>query len=124
MGDSGKKIPLYWKGEQVRDFIYVEDLASAHMAVLGDMGDSGDLGKKGDYRVFNVGSEKGIKIIDVVNALSDILGYEIQIEDKGERKGDVMANYASSDKLKQATGWEAEVGLEEGLRKTVEYFKK
>ena len=111
--DVVKKIPLYWKGEQVRDFIYVEDLAEAHAAVLNLTG----------YNVFNVGSEKGTKIIDVVNALSDILGYEILTDDRGDRKGDVMKNYASSAKLKEATGWEAKVGLEEGLGRTVEYFR-
>lgn len=108
-----RPIPLYWKGEQTRDFIYVEDLARAHASVLELSG----------YNVFNVGSEAGTKISDIVTKLSDIVGYEVEVEDKGERKGDVMANYASSAKLKEATGWEAKFGLEEGLRKTVEYFK-
>lgn len=106
-------IPLYWQGEQVRDFIYVEDLASAHIAVLPLSG----------YHVFNVGTKAGTKIIDVVNMLSDILGYEIEIADKGERPGDVMATYASSDKLSQATTWSTKTTLKDGLSKTVEYFK-
>ena len=109
-----KPVPLYWKGEQVRDFIYVEDLASAHTVVLNQTG----------FNIFNVGTETGIKIIDVVNRLSDILGYSLEIEDLGERPGDVSANYASSAKLKEVTGWEAKVGLEEGLRKTIEWYKK
>ena len=112
-GLEKRPIPLFWKGEQTRDFIYVEDLAAAHAAVV----------KLSGYNVFNVGSETGTKIIDVVNILSDILGYEVETEDKGDRKGDVMANYASSQKLKEATGWEAKVGLEEGLKRTVEYFR-
>ena len=112
-GLEKRLIPLYWKGEQVRDFIFVEDLAAAHLAVLSLSG----------YNVFNVGSEKGTKIIDVVNYLSDIFGYQIPTEDKGDRKGDVMANYASSQKVKAATGWEAKVGLKEGLQRTVEWFR-
>lgn len=112
-GIEKKPVPLYWKGEQIRDFIFVEDLASAHIAVLNLEG----------YNVFNVGSESGTKVIDVINILSDIFGYQLEVEDLGERKGDVMGNYASSAKLKQATGWEAKVGLDEGLTKTVEWFK-
>jgi UDP-glucose 4-epimerase len=108
-----EKIPLYWKGEQVRDFIYVEDLAAAHIAVLPLSG----------YNVFNVGTKSGTKIIDVVNELSDIFGYKIEVEDKGDRAGDVMATYASSEKLTEATGWTTKVSLKEGLAKTVEYFK-
>lgn len=116
-GLEKKPVPLYWKGEQIRDFIYVEDLADAHIRVLGDNGEGGG------YRIFNVGSESGTKIIDVVNLLSDILGYNLRVEDLGDRRGDVMANYASSQRLKDATGWEAKVDLEEGLKKTVEWFK-
>ncbi len=106
-------IPLYWKGEQVRDFIYVEDLAEAHIAPLNLSG----------YNVFNVGTESGTKIIDVVNTISDILGYKMEITDLGERPGDVPANYASSEKLRKATGWKPKVPLREGLEKTVAWFK-
>lgn len=117
-----KPIPLYWKGEQIRDFIYVEDLAAAHIAVLGQ--ESGIKNQEGSFEIYNVGTEKGVKIVDVISILSDIFGYELEIEDKGERKGDVMANYASSQKLKQMTGWEAKVNLKEGLEKTTAYFKR
>lgn len=112
-GLEHRAIPLYWKGEQIRDFIFVEDLAAAHIAVLDLSG----------WNVFNVGTEKGAKIIDVVKTLSEIFGYELEIEDKGERPGDVPALYASSIKLHEATGWEAKVELKEGLRRTVEWFR-
>jgi UDP-glucose 4-epimerase len=108
-----RPIPLYWKGEQVRDFIYVEDLAAAHIAVLPLSG----------YHVFNVGTKAGTKIIDVVNELSDIFGYKLEIDYKGDRPGDVMATYASSEKLNQTTGWETKVSLKEGLSKTINFFK-
>jgi len=106
-------IPLYWKGEQVRDFIYVDDLARAHTAVLGLSGL--------DY--YNVGSETGTKIIDVLRTIFDIAGYEVPIDDLGERPGDVHATYAWSQKLAAATGWRAQVGLREGLERTVEWFR-
>lgn len=109
-----KPIPLYWKGENIRDFIYVEDLARAHIAVL----------KLNGFNIFNVGTENGIKVIDLVKTLEEVLGEKVEIEDLGERAGDVMATYASSDKLQKATGWKAQVSLKEGLQKTLEYFKK
>lgn len=115
-GLEKKPVPLYWKGEQTRDFIYVEDLAAAHIAVLNDLGSE-------KYQVFNVGTENGTKIIDVINYLSDIFGYQLEVEDLGDRAGDVMANYASSKKLNAATGWQAKVSLKEGLEKTVAWFK-
>jgi len=106
-------IPLYWKGEQVRDFIYVDDLARAHTAVLGLDG----------LQYFNVGSDTGSKMIDVIAQISEIVGREPRIDDLGERPGDVPANYASSQKLRDATGWRAQVGLREGLARTVEWFR-
>ncbi len=110
---SKKPIPLYWKGEQVRDFIYIEDLARAHIDVLNQKG----------YQVFNIGTEKGIKVKDVIDEIFKIVGYEVPIDDLGERKGDVKANYASSQKLHKATGWQAKVSLTEGLKRTIEYYK-
>lgn len=111
---SKKPLPLYWNGQQTRDFIYIEDLASAHIAPLILTG----------FNIFNVGTESGTKVIDVVNVLSDILGYRLEIKDLGERAGDIPATYASSQKLERATGWKAKVSLEEGLRRTVGWFKR
>src|SRR5258708_2965427 len=112
-GLAKKPIPLFWKGEGIRDFIYVEDLARAHIAPL----------KLKGFHTFNVGSEQEVKVIGVVNLISKILGYKLEVKDLGERAGDVPATYASSKKLNKATGWTAEVSLEEGLRETIDWFK-
>ncbi len=109
-----RPIPLYWRGEQVRDFIYVEDLARAHIDPL----------EVGGLQVFNVGTEVGTKVIDVVETVFRILGYRVPIEDLGERPGDVSATYASSEKLRSLLGWRAQVDLEEGLRRTIEHYRE
>ena len=107
-------VPLYWKGELVRDYFYVEDLARAHTAVLPLSG----------LQIFNVGSDTGVKTIDVLRAIMDIAGYEVPVEDLGERAGDVPANYATSEKLRQATGWRAQVPLREGLERTFAWYRE
>lgn len=109
-----KPIPLYWKGEQIRDFIYVEDLAQAHIDVLPLTG----------LNIFNLGMEKGIKIKDVVKTIFEIVGYNVPIADLGQRAGDVQANFASSEKLRKAVGWRALVDLKSGLKSTIEYYKQ
>lgn len=108
-----KPIPLYWKGEQVRDFIYVEDLARAHTQVLPLTG----------FNIFNVGTETGVKVKDVIDKIFKIVGYSVPLEDLGKREGDVQANYASSAKLKKAVGWKAQFSLEDGLKTTVDFYK-
>jgi UDP-glucose 4-epimerase len=109
-----RAIPVYWKGEQVRDYIYVEDLARAHVATLDVSG----------FEVFNVGSESGTKVIDIISTCERVLGEKAQIDDRGERPGDVAANYASSEKLRERTGWRPQVDLEEGLRRTIEHYRE
>ncbi len=109
-----RPVPLYWKGEQVRDYIYVKDLARAHVQPL----------KVRGYEVFNVGTEAGTKVIDIVHAVSRILGYEVPIDDLGERAGDVEASYASSEKLRTQCGWSPQVDLEEGLRRTIAHYRE
>lgn len=108
-----RKLPLYWKGQQIRDFIYIEDLASAHILPLNLFG----------LNIYNVGTEQGIKIIDVVKKIFELVGNEVLIEDLGERKGDVPSLIASSEKIKQELKWQAKVNLEEGLRKTIDFYR-
>lgn len=111
---SKKPIPLYWKGEQIRDFIYIEDLAQAHIDVL----------SLSNFNIFNLGVERGIVVKDVLGEIFRILGYEVPIKDLGKRAGDVHANYASSEKLKKAVGWKAKISLKEGLKRTIDFYKK
>ncbi len=109
-----RPVPVYWRGEQVRDYIYVEDLARAHVQPLDVRG----------FEVFNVGTEVGTKVIDIVHAVSRILGYDVPINDLGERPGDVEASYASSEKLRRQLGWAPQVDLEEGLRRTIAHYRQ
>lgn len=106
-------IPLFWKGEQIRDFIYIEDLAAAHILPLNLKG----------LHIYNAGTQTGFRVIDVVKRIFDIVGFEVPIEDKGERKGDVHSLIASAAKIKKELGWNAKVGLEEGLKKTIEFYR-
>jgi len=108
-----KPIPLYWQGKQIRDFIYIDDLVQAHIDVLNLTG----------YQVFNVGTEKGVLVKDVLEEIFKIVGYSLPTQDLGKRLGDVEANYASSAKIQKTIGWRAKINLKEGLEKTIDYYK-
>lgn len=110
---SKNSLPLYWKGEQVRDFIYIDDLAQAHVLPL----------NLGGLHIYNVGTEVGVKIIDVVKMIFKLVGYEVEIDDRGERKGDVGELVASAQKIKKELGWQTNTSLREGLEKTIEFFR-
>ncbi|MEK7616970.1 MAG: UDP-glucose 4-epimerase GalE [Patescibacteria group bacterium] len=106
-------MPLFWKGKQIRDFIYIDDLSEAHTLPLNLTG----------LHIYNVGTESGVKVLDVVKKIFKLLGYEVSLDDKGERKGDVPKLVASSEKIKKQLGWNAKVNLEEGLKKTIEFYR-
>ena len=106
-------VPLFWKGEQTRDFIFIDDLAEAHVLALPLSG----------LHIYNVGTETGVKVIDVVKKIFELIGYEVPIDDKGERKGDVSSLVASSEKIKNELGWNTKVNLDEGLKKTIDFYR-
>ncbi len=109
-----RPIPLYWKGQKVRDYIYVEDLTRAHVAPLEQSG----------FHIYNVGSDVGTSVAQVIEMVERILGYDALIDDLGERPGDVEASYASSEKLRTELGWAPQVDLEEGLRRTIAHYRE
>jgi UDP-glucose 4-epimerase len=111
---NNQPIPLYWKGEQTRDFFFVDDIARAHVMGL-------DL--KG-LHYYNLGSGQAVAVKDVVELIFKITGKRTDIQDLGERAGDPPRLMADISKVKRELGWQPEVSLEDGLRRTIEAFEK
>jgi UDP-glucose 4-epimerase len=109
-----QKILLYWKGKQIRDYIYVEDLAKAHILAFKNCN---------GLENFNVGSGNGVRLIEILDILSEISGIKIEIEDKGDRQGDPQKLFADITKIRRALGWNPETSLKDGLKKTYEFYK-
>ncbi len=109
---TDKPVPLYWKGEQTRDFIYVEDLASSHIVTLSLDG----------LNIFNVGTGKGTKVKDVLELIFKITGKRVSIDDLGQRPGDVAQLYTSANKINKELGWQPKYSLKEGIEKTILFF--
>lgn len=110
---AGKPIPLYWNGDQTRDFFYVDDIARAHVMGL----------EKDGFNIYNLGSGSGVKVRDVVEKIFEISGQTSPIEDLGERAGDPPQLMADTSRVKAELGWEPQVSLDEGLKRTIEAFK-
>jgi nucleoside-diphosphate-sugar epimerase len=111
---TDQPIPLYWKGEQERDFFYVEDLAEAHVLGLQDIG----------FNYFNIGSGHPTKVIDLVHMIFELAGKKTPISDLGERAGDPPKLFASIDKVRYSLGWQPKTSLQNGLERTIADFKQ
>lgn len=118
---AGKPIPIYGKGENVRDWLYVEDHADALLTVL----QKGQLG-----RSYNIGGENEAKNIDIVQMICAILDakrpaaapYADQITYVTDRPGHDLRYAIDPTRMQQELGWRPSVTLEQGLEKTVQWY--
>lgn len=112
---QGKKIPIYSKGENVRDWIYVED----HCEAIYEIFTRGKIGEK-----YNIGGECEVKNIDLVRIILELLGgSEELIEYVKDRPGHDLRYAISNDKIKSELDWYPKYNLIEGLNKTIEWYK-
>lgn len=110
---SGDPIPLYWEGKQVRDYVFVEDIARAHLKALELSG----------LHFINLGSGKGVVMKDLLQLLEKLTKKKAEIGDTGERLGDPHELVADIKRAKELLGWEPKTPLEEGLKRTIAYYK-
>jgi UDP-glucose 4-epimerase len=109
----GEEITVFGDGGQTRDFIYVKDIAGALAFAVETPGVTG---------VFNAGYGGQITINDLASRLIEAAGSPSRLFHGPERAGDVRHSRASADKLR-AAGWIPRHSLEEGLARTLEFFK-
>lgn len=118
---AGKPIPVYGKGENVRDWLFVEDHAEALLLVL----EKGALG-----RSYNIGGENEATNIDLVRMLCAILdelkpaerSYADQITFVTDRPGHDLRYAIDPTRIRTELGWRPSVTVEEGLRRTVQWY--
>ncbi|MBF7072224.1 dTDP-glucose 4,6-dehydratase [Glaciecola sp. MH2013] len=120
---DGKAIPIYGKGNQVRDWLYVED----HARALYEVVTKGDIGE-----TYNVGGHNEKQNIEVVETICQLLNelvpqktdYQDQIVFVKDRPGHDQRYAIDASKIERELGWKPEETFETGLRKTVEWYLK
>ncbi|MDB5245030.1 MAG: NDP-sugar epimerase [Parcubacteria group bacterium] len=105
---------LFGDGEQIRDFVYVDDVARANIAAM-----ESDVG---GAEIFNIGSGTKTSIIELAQEIIRFTGSSSSIRHEAPRSGDIVYSQADVSKAAELLGFRAEVSLEEGLRKTIASF--
>ncbi len=105
-------------GTCIRDFIHVDDLASAHAAALRWTDTHTGI------EVFNIGSGKGYSVLQLVTTFAEVNGVEIPCQVTDRRAGDLAVVYADPTKSEQLLGWKAQKSLEEMCRDAWNWQKK
>ena len=85
-------------GTAVRDYIHIEDLASAHLLAL-------DGARAGEHRIFNLGNGNGFSVREVIEAAREVTGLQIPVSEAPRRPGDPPQLVAASDKIRAELGW-------------------
>jgi len=112
---EGKPVTIYGKGEQTRSFCYVSDLVKGLFKMMEQSGFIGPV-NLGNPREFTI-RELADKVLEFTESKSEIIFKELPPDDPTQRKPDI-------ELAKRMLKWEPEIELEEGLVKTIEYFRK
>ena len=119
---AGRELPIYGRGENIRDWLYVEDHANALLCVL-------EQGRPG--RSYNIGGENERTNLDLVRTLCAILdelrpresgSYADQIAFVADRPGHDARYAIDPTRIRDELGWRPSVTVEEGLRRTVQWY--
>jgi UDP-glucose 4-epimerase len=111
---AGEPIRVDWDGEQQKDFVFVGDVARAGLSAL----------DRGDGQIFNIGTGIGTSVNALHRAIADEAGRDVEIVRAPKRAGDVRTCVFAVEKAKTGLGWSPQTSLAEGIKKTVDFFRK
>jgi CDP-glucose 4,6-dehydratase len=116
---DGRAPVLRSDGSPVRDFLYVEDAVRAYLAIA-DALDRDEV--RGE--AFNAGGERPYSVGEVVELVAELSGsgVEPEIRGTGNPEGEIDRQFVDATKIRELTGWRPEVSLEDGLRRTIDWY--
>lgn len=111
---NGETPTIYGDGKKERDFCFVADVARANVLSV----------TMGDNELYNIGSGAGVNINTIYQKLQRATGFDKPVKYAPDRAGEVSKIYLDASKAGKELGWEANVGLDEGLQLTVDSLRK
>jgi dTDP-glucose 4,6-dehydratase len=110
---TGQPITVYGDGSQTRSLCYVDDLVAGALAVLDGP----------DSNPFNVGSENEVTMLELAQIIKKVAGSSSEISFRPLPVDDPKQRRPDTTRAREILGWEPAVSMEEGLARTLEYFK-
>lgn len=118
MNVFGNDYPTTKDGSCVRDYIHIEDLVKAHLMAYDD------IYAKNNSTIFNLGTNEGYTVLEVLNATKDAIGLEVKYTIAGRRDGDPDRLITKNDKILNALGWKPAHDLNSMIKSDYEFRKK
>lgn len=110
---EGVPLEIFGDGCQKRDFTYIDDIARGTIRALKPLG----------YEIINLGNNHPYKLSEAINLMEKYIGEEARFKYKEFHKADIKTTWADINKARELFGWEPQVNLEEGIKRTVEWTK-
>jgi UDP-glucuronate 4-epimerase len=127
---EGNTIQVYNNGDMRRDFTYIDDIVEGIVKLI-DYPPTPDSSRDIDpstshapYKIYNIGNNSPVRLMDFINTLETIIGKKAEIEFLPMQPGDVKETYADITDLQEAAGFSPATPLEIGLGHFVEWYKK
>lgn len=108
---QNKPATIYGDGLQQRDFVYVSDVAEANALAL----------SRGSRSTINLGSGVGTSVLEVYEALTEVIGCDRPPRFETTRAGEVYRIFLTNERARALLGWQPQVGLLEGMQRTVSW---
>ena len=116
---DGEALTVFGDGRQTRDYVYVGDVARANfLAATRELPKAERL----DARAFNIGTGVGTDVLRLAEILKRASGRDVQINLAPKRPGEQQTSFVAVEKAAKLLDWRPEVSIEEGLRRTFEWF--
>lgn len=112
---NGQALTVSGKGEQYRNFVYVRDMAEVHVLAMKDAAAN---------QTYNLEGRRKVTVLEVAEGLKKLVGDQVKIEFTPERPGDFGGKEISAEKARRDLGWQPSVEFEDGLKRTVEWFRQ
>lgn len=112
---AGRRPVVFGDGHQSRDFTYIDNVVEANLRAARSPNGSGEAA--------NIACGDRYSLLDLLEALGKMTGRKPDPEHKPPRLGDVLHSQASIEKAQRLFGFQPAIGFEEGLRRTVEYYR-
>jgi nucleoside-diphosphate-sugar epimerase len=109
---EGEPIVLFGDGTQSRDFTFVDDIARGTIAALRPLG----------YEVINLGGDRRVVLNAIINQIAELTGKKARIESRPVHPADVPTTWADVSKAARLLNWRPTIAIEEGLRRSVEWY--
>jgi len=128
---AGEPVPVFNGGRMKRDFTYIDDVIDGITRVIGrlpvadtlwDGSHPNPATSQAPYRIYNIGNNSAVPLLEFIGVLEDCLGKKARLEMLGMQDGDMKETLANIDALHQAVGYTPTTSIKNGLKKFTDWY--